>query len=468
MIDLGADLPRVRRAAVFGLARSGRAAVAALAERGVLVTGTDARPEPEAGPLPAGPLVRYELGGHPPGILDGADLVVVSPGVPLGIDALRTAAARGIPVIAEIELAARLLAGPVVGITGTNGKSTTTSLAAALLRAAGRAAVACGNLGTPWVEYATAARAAERAAAPVWVVELSSFQLEATRAFAPDVAVHLNLTPDHLDRHGSLAAYAAAKARIFAHQHPGQLAVLNADDPAVRVLPTRARRASFSRETVPEAGTWLRDGAFWSNQRGAAERFAGRADLTLAGTHNEENALAALAATVPLGVTPESAVRAFREFVPLPHRMALVRTLRGVAYYDDSKGTNVDATLKSLEGFRDGSVLLVLGGKRKNDDFRRLAPLVGRKARLVLAIGATAQEILAALDGVVPVVLAGTLETAVRRASGEAAAGDVVLLSPACASFDQFRNFEHRGEVFEQLVRALPEGLAVAPEGTSP
>jgi UDP-N-acetylmuramoylalanine--D-glutamate ligase len=453
---------RIGRAAVFGLARSGLAAVEALRERGVAVVATDARDASTLGPLPSDPLVRYELGGHPVSLLDGVDVVIVSPGVPPGLETLRAAASRGLPVISEIELAATLLEGPVVGITGTNGKSTTTSLAAALLRAAGRSAIACGNLGTPWVEYATAARAKDRASSPVWVVELSSFQLEGVRGFAPDVAVHLNLTPDHLDRHGSMEAYAAAKARIFANQRPDQFAVLNADDPAVRGLPVAATRIEFSTKEVPARGAWLRDGAFFSNQDGRLTRFAARTDLKLAGAHNEENALAALAATLPFGVTPEAATRAFLDFAPLPHRLGLVRTVGGVAWYDDSKGTNVDATLKSLEGMPDRRVLAILGGKKKDDDFGRLAPLVGRKARLVLAIGAAQDEIAAALGGVAPVVVAGTLAAAVARAHETAVDGDVVLLSPACASFDQFRNFEHRGEVFEQLVRALPEPGAAA------
>jgi UDP-N-acetylmuramoylalanine--D-glutamate ligase len=448
---------RIARAAVFGLARSGRAAVAALTERGVAVVATDSREAAGLGPLPEGPRLRYFLGGHPIGLLDGVDAVIVSPGVPLTLPALRAAAERGIPVFSEIELAAMLVEGPVIGITGTNGKSTTTSLAAALVRAAGRPAVACGNLGTPWVEYATAARARERESAPVWVVELSSFQLEAVRDFAPDVAVHLNLTPDHLDRHGSIEAYGAAKARIFTNQRAGQLAVVNADDPAVRRLPVRAQRVAFSRQEPPDRGAWLRDGAFFSNQEGRPVRYAARADLNLAGAHNEENALAALAATIPFGVTPDSAKLAFREFVPLPHRLGLVRTVGGVAWFDDSKGTNVDATLKSLEGMPDGRVHLILGGKKKDDDFGRLAPLVARKARLVFAIGAAQDEIASALATAAPVEIAGTLEAAVARAHAAAVEGDVVLLSPACASFDQFRNFEHRGEVFGQLVGSLPD-----------
>jgi UDP-N-acetylmuramoylalanine--D-glutamate ligase len=465
VISLGEDIPRVARAVVFGLARSGLAASRALAERGVAVVATDARGAGDIAPLPAIPGVRWVLGGHPDSVLDGADLVVVSPGVPLSLTVLLGAGPRGIPVIPEVELAARLLPGPVVGITGTNGKSTTTALCAALISASGRAAVACGNIGTPWVEYATAARSAERASQPVWVVELSSFQLEAIQSLAPDVAVHLNLTPDHLDRHGTLEAYAAAKARIFSAQRADQIAVTNADDPALGALRVRARHATFSRRRVPAFGAWMEDGAFVSDVGGRPIRYAARSDLALAGAHNEENALAALAASVPFGATPEAVARTFREFRPLPHRLALVRVVNGVSYWDDSKGTNVDATLKSLEDMPDGRVLLILGGKKKDDDFRRLGPLVGRKARLVLAIGAARDEIAAALAGTVAVAAAGTLDHAIARAHEAARSGDVVLLSPACASFDQFRDFVHRGEVFERLVRALPsDPAAVAGE----
>ena len=460
-LNLGPDLPEIRAAAVFGLARSGKAAVTALAERGVAVVGTDAKGASELGDLPALAGVRYELGGHPESLLEGADLVVVSPGIPLTLPALDAARARALPVVSEIELASRLVPGVVVGITGTNGKSTTTALAAALLRSAGHAAVACGNLGTPWISFATKAGANGAAAPKTWVVELSSFQLEGIRRFAPDVAVHLNLTPDHLDRYRSMDDYGAAKARVFENQREAQVAVLNADDPLVARIRPRARRLEFSRTRAPALGAWLKDEHFVADVTGKGPRVvARRTDLALPGAHNAENALAALAATLPLGVTPEAAVETFRSFRGLPHRTVLVRTRGGVTWWNDSKGTNVDATLKSLESFPDRSVHLVLGGKDKGDDFSRLAPLVAKKAKRVLAIGKAGPAIARALKSLPDVALveAGTLEKAVEDAARHAASGDAVLLSPACASFDQFRNFEHRGEVFESLVRGLPEG----------
>jgi UDP-N-acetylmuramoylalanine--D-glutamate ligase len=467
-LNLGPDLPEIRAAAVLGLARSGRAAVAALAERGVEVVGTDAKGAADLGALPALDGVRYELGGHPASVLDQSDLVVVSPGVPPALPVLDAARARAIPVVSEIELASRLLPGVVVGITGTNGKSTTTALAAALLKAAGHVAVACGNFGVPWISFATKAGANGNGSVPkTWVVELSSFQLEGVRRFAPDVAVHLNLTPDHLDRYRSMDDYGAAKARIFENQREAQVAVLNADDPLVARIRPRARRFAFSRRVEPGLGAWLKDDLFVADVNGKGPRvIAKRADLALPGTHNVENALAALAATLPLGVGPEAAAEALRGFRGLPHRTALVRTRGGVTFWNDSKGTNIDATLKSLDGFADGTVHLVLGGKDKGDDFSRLAPLVARKAKTVLAIGKAGPTVAKALGSVpgVALIASGTLEKAVEEAARLAEAGDAVLLSPACASFDQFRDFEDRGETFERLVRALPEP-ASAPRG---
>jgi UDP-N-acetylmuramoylalanine--D-glutamate ligase len=460
-LSLGPDLPEVSRAAVFGLAKSGLATVRALLERGVHVVATDSAPAEKLGALPAGEDLDLVLGGHPPSLLSNVDLCVVSPGVPMSIPVLDVARASGIPVIAEVELASRLLPGLVVGITGTNGKSTTTALCAALLRDAGRDAVACGNFGTPWIHFAVRGTSPSGELPPpsrVWVVELSSFQIEGFRRLAPDVAVHLNLTPDHLDRYRSVDDYGAAKARIFESQGEAQVAVLNADDPLLARIRTRARRFEFSRIRALPLGAWVKDGVFLADVTGKGPRaYARREDLQLPGAHNVENALAALAATIPFGVTPETAVRTFRTFKGLPHRTVLVRTRSGVAYYNDSKGTNIDATLKSLEGFPDGSVFLILGGKDKGDDFRRLLPLVSKKARKVLAIGKAGPAVMSALADAAPSEESGTIARAIETAAAEGRPGDVVLLSPACASYDQFRNYEHRGEVFEALVNALPE-----------
>jgi UDP-N-acetylmuramoylalanine--D-glutamate ligase len=455
-LNVGPDLPDLHRVAVFGLARSGRATVEALAERGVAVVATDVKTREELGALPESPNVTYHLGGHPAELLEGVDLVVVSPGIPMTIPSFDAARACAIPVVSEIELASRLVPGLVVAITGTNGKSTTTALAAALLRDAGRESVACGNFGTPFIAYAKG-----NADAPpnrAFVVEVSSFQLEGVRRFAPDVAVHLNLTPDHLDRYRSLDDYGAAKARVFESQREAQIAVLNEDDPLVARIRPRARRLGFSRKSAPSPGIFLKDGLFLADLDGKGPRvIAKREDLALPGTHNAENALAALAATLPFGVTAESAVATFRSFRGLPHRMALVGTRGGVLWFNDSKGTNVDATLKSLEGFADGRVHLILGGKDKGDDPARLAALVTKKAKSVLTLGKAGDRFADALAKTgSEIVRAGTLEKAVAEATARAVSGDVVLLSPACASYDQFQNFEHRGDVFEKLVGALP------------
>lgn len=460
-LDLGPDLPGVSRALVVGLGRSGRAAAEALYARGVEVVANDARPEGQVEAPVEREGLRVVLGGHTEEVLAGVDFVVVSPGVPPALPLLDAARARALPVVSEVELASRLLSGVVVGVTGTNGKSTTTALSAALLVAAGRDAVACGNLGVPWTSFALP-EAGEIPPGRIWVVELSSYQLEGTRTFAPDVTVHLNLTPDHLYRYRSLDDYGAAKARIFANQREAQLAVVNADDPLVARIATRARRSEFSRRRAVARGAHLADGLFFVDGPGGAVPFATREDLVLPGAHNAENALAALAATAPLGVTPEAAARGLRGFQGLPHRTVLVRVLDGVCWYNDSKGTNIDATLKSLEGFGDGTVFAILGGKDKGDDFARLAPLLSRKARRALLIGASEEKLARALAGTVPLSRCGTLERSVESAHREAVAGDVVLLSPACASFDQFRSFEHRGEAFEALVNALPARAPVA------
>jgi UDP-N-acetylmuramoylalanine--D-glutamate ligase len=404
-------------------------------------------------------------------LLDGVGLVVLSPGIPKATPIVDAALARAIPVVSEIELASRLLPGQVIGITGTNGKSTTTAMAAALLNDAGIEAVACGNLGTPWIASAASSPvpgASEPSPLRVYVVELSSFQLETVRRFAPDVAVHLNLTPDHLDRYRSLDDYGAAKCRIFENQKDSQIAVLNMDDPLVRRVTPRARRYGFSLHDRAEPGAWL-DGdllvaAIPGIRGGAPTPILDRRELSLPGSHNLENALAALTAVLPFGVSPESAAQTLRHFRGLPHRTVLVRKRGGVAWYNDSKGTNIDATLKCLGGFDDGKVFLILGGKDKGDDFGRLLPVAERKVKKVLAIGKAAPAVARSLGATISTSLSGTLEEAVDEAAREARPGDVVLLSPACASFDQFRNFEHRGEAFEALVL----GLADAPsEGSA-
>ncbi|MCC6131483.1 MAG: UDP-N-acetylmuramoyl-L-alanine--D-glutamate ligase [Acidobacteria bacterium] len=461
-LELGPDLPDVNRAVVVGFGRSGRAACRVLLDRGVAVMATDERPEGDLGPIPEPEGFTLFAGSFPEGILGEADLVVVSPGVPSLHPFLDAARARAIPVISEIELASRLLPGLVIGITGTNGKSTTTSLTADLVKASGRDAIACGNLGVPWISYAQNQGNAGEMKPRVWVVEISSFQLETIRRFAPDTAVILNITPDHMDRYRGFDDYAAAKARILENQNPAQLAILNADDPATARIRPRARASFFSRLSRQERGIWIENGTiFWTDPRRGVVEVVRREAFRLPGEHNTENLLAALAVALPLGLGDDPLRKVLAEFRGLPHRTVLVRERGGVAYVNDSKGTNIDASLKSLEGFPDGSVHLILGGQDKKSDFTRLRGVVGKKARAVYLIGKAAEAIGEALSGVIETIPSGTLDRAVAEAARRARPGDTVLLSPACASFDQFRNFEHRGDVFEALVRALPEGAEV-------
>jgi UDP-N-acetylmuramoylalanine--D-glutamate ligase len=386
----------------------------------------------------------------------GIDGVVLSPGVPASTPLVREAEARGVPVIAEVELAFPFLGGAVVAVTGSNGKSTTATLTAAMLEEAGRPAVLCGNIGEPL------AAQVDGPPGRVFVVELSSFQLETVRWFRADAAALLNVTPDHLDRYPDFAAYAAAKARIFERQVEADTAVLNADDPEVVAIAEgvrRARRRWFSLRRP------LHDGCFVDGET-VVEAEPGRAneelfrvgEMAIHGSHNVENAMAASLLALSAGGDRASLRRVVARFDGLPHRTRRVRERRGVVWYDDSKGTNVGATLKSLEGFGDRSVHLILGGLGKGQDFSPLRQAVARKARAVYLIGAAAAEIEAALAGAAPVKRSRTLERAVAEADAASTGGEVVLLSPACASFDQFNDFAHRGRRFQELVAALGGG----------
>lgn len=440
----------MKKVAVFGGAKSGVAAANYLAARGERVVLTDQAPE-DALPLvrDLDPRVERALGGHPPDLFDDVGLVVLSPGIPRSIPPLLEADSRSIPVISEVELAFRHLSGTVVAITGSNGKSTTTALLGEILKVAGRDPVVAGNIGEALIS-----RVDERPRA--YVVELSSFQLETVESFRANVALLLNITPDHLDRYRSMDEYAAAKHRIFRNQTAADFAVVNADDPRTEPqTPARVLRFSSSRRL--DEGAFLEEGRLVMRLDGT-ERAIPRETLRLAGIANAENALAAWLAARALGIDDVDTQIAMGSFEGLPHRMVRVRTLSGVAWINDSKGTNVDATFKSLEGMEDGRVLLILGGKDKKGEFERLVPLVRSKARAVLTIGAAAPRIAEALGDAAEIIPCETMERAVETAAARAREGDTVLLSPACASFDQYQSFEHRGRHFEELVRALPEG----------
>jgi UDP-N-acetylmuramoylalanine--D-glutamate ligase len=446
------------RVAVLGFARSGQALAEALVARGVGVAVGDSRPEAEFEDMGSlrGRGVRFFFGGPSPEFLEGAGLLAVSPGVPLTVPAVAAARRRGIHVLSELEVAWRIAEAEAPGahrwiaVTGTNGKSTTTTWIAEILRRAGRPAVLGGNIGAPLSGFLGATGPRD------FVLEVSSFQLEAVDQFHPHVAVLTNVTPDHLDRHADFDAYAAAKARLFARQEAGDFAVLPADDAVAPGVATRARRILFSRRGRPrgaEAAAWLEDGSLRCDVGGAARAVVAADRLALPGAHNLENALAALAAAACLGVPEAAAVDGLTRFEGLPHRSELVAESDGVRWVDDSKGTNVDATAKSLEGRPPQSVLLILGGRDKHGDFSALRDVVRATARTVFTIGEAATSIERALEGATRVEACGTMGEAVARAARLARPGDTVLLSPACASFDQYRNFEERGRHFAALAR---------------
>jgi UDP-N-acetylmuramoylalanine--D-glutamate ligase len=442
---LGADRAW-RRALVYGLGVSGRAAARLLLDRGAEVVGVDARPAAE---LELGTLAGeagFEVRGETAELPD-VDGVVISPGVPLERPLLAAARAAGVPVISEVELAFPLLDGPVLGITGSNGKSTTTALTGEMLRAAGRAVEVCGNIGD-----AVSGRV-DGPPGRVFVVELSSFQLETMETFRPTAGAWLNLSPDHLDRYPDLEAYAAAKESLFARQGSGDVAVLNADDPRVAAAVSRGRRRFFSRLARVADGCFL-DGetVVEIDPAGDERRLFERGDLSLTGVHNLENAMAAALLARALGAEPEHLRRALGAFRGLPHRMQRVAEAAGVTFYDDSKATNFAATAKSLLDLADGSVHLILGGLGKGDDPTEVVELAAVKAKRLYLIGAAEESFAAAFAGAAPIERCGTLERAVEAAFRAAVAGDVVLLSPACASFDQFDSYAHRGDVFQRLV----------------
>jgi UDP-N-acetylmuramoylalanine--D-glutamate ligase len=448
-----------RRALVLGLGDTGLSAARWLARSGASIRVADTRgAPPRAGALAdAAPGAELKLGAFTSALLDGADLLCLSPGLALDVPVVREAVGRGIPVLGDIELFAwHVRAGAtsrVVAITGTNGKTTVTALTGHLLRAAGVDCEVAGNIG-PAVLDALMRRADAGALPAVWVLELSSYQLETTWSLAPDAAAMLNLSEDHLDRYASLAEYAAAKARVFMGEG---VQILNRDDPHSMALvqSNRARRTfGIGAPTGPDDfGVIEFGGSRWLAQ--GREPLVRVDELALHGWHNVANALAGAALCRAVGAPQDALVQGLRSFRGLPHRLERVSERSGVTWYDDSKGTNVGATIAALEGLAQRAVL-ILGGEGKGQDFVPLAGPVARFARHVLLIGRDAPLIERALtDSGVPLERCATLEAAVARAAAVAQFGDAVLLSPACASFDMFRDYKHRGDVFAASVRAL-------------
>jgi UDP-N-acetylmuramoylalanine--D-glutamate ligase len=448
-----------KRVLVVGLARTGMATALFSAGYGATVTASDEKPAKElaeaATKLRAAG-VKLELGGHSPEIFKDQDLIIVSPGVPAKLSQLEEARARGIPVWSEIELAWRLLRGKLVAITGSNGKTTTTSLIAHILKTANIPTLVGGNIGFPLLALVESSMDTT-----VTVAEISSFQLETIEAFRPEIGVLLNLTPDHLDRHVSFDDYARAKMRMFENQLDRDAAVLNADDPEItRRMPSRGHIYWFSRQKRVAEGAFLRDDQIFFRLEGSEVALARREDILLRGEHNLENVLAACAAAYLAGADPAAIASGVKTFKGVEHRLEFVAEISGVTFYNDSKATNVDATKKALEAFP-GPLIVILGGKDKGSPYTPLRELVQDRARLALVIGAAAEKIAADLGDAVPLERAGTMERAVQIAMRRSKPGDVVLLAPACSSFDQFENYEHRGRVFKELVAKL-EGRSAA------
>jgi len=439
---------------VVGLGKSGVASALFLKSRGARVTVSDSKPEAELRNdilplLEQG--ITVETGGHGDRTFRGQDLIVVSPGVPFDAPQLEQARTLGEPVIGEIELAAQFLPGPIVAITGANGKTTTTTLAGEIIAAGKFPALVGGNIGTPAITFA------EQARPETWIVlEVSSFQLETIASFRPRIAVILNITPDHLDRHKTFDNYVNAKARIFENQKADDFTVLNSDDATTAALAgrTHAQVFWFSRKKEVDRGAYVHSGSIFFRDGNGQREIMKVSEIPLKGAHNLENVLAGVAIGALAGCKPAQIRDAVHNFKAVEHRLEFVAKVAGVDYYNDSKATNVDATIKALESFP-SNIHLILGGKDKGSDYTVLHDLLRQRVKRVYTIGAAAAKIESQIAGAAEIEASQTLENAVRRASEVAQPGDVVLLAPACASFDQFQNYEHRGRVFKEVVQSL-------------
>lgn len=443
-----------KRLLVVGLGKSGVASALFLKAKGARVTVSDSKSEEQLRgeiPLLLDKGIAVEAGGHGERTFRQQDFIVVSPGVPVDQPMIVQAKQLGIPVIGEIELASRFLKGHVVAITGSNGKTTTTSLAGDVIAASGRSTLVGGNIGTPAIELVP------NSTDGTWtVLEVSSFQLETIETFHPSIAAVLNVTPDHLDRHHTFEAYWAAKKRIFENQTSSDFAVLNADDPeCIRMaVGLNAKVLWFSRKKNVDIGAFVRENKIYYRDSGAEREIMPIADMQLKGSHNVENVLAAVCVGIAAGCAPEQIRSAVRAFKAVEHRLEYVATVNGVQYYNDSKATNVDATIKALESFP-ANIHIILGGKDKGSDYTVLKRLLAERVKRVYTIGAAAEKIESHIAGATEILRTGTLEHAVRRATELAQPGDIILLAPACASFDQFTGYEQRGRVFKELVTAL-------------
>ncbi len=446
-----------KRVSVIGAARSGRAIAALLARKGAKVfvsdRATEDRMQEAAGEFRS-LNITAEFGGNSERVLD-ADLIVVSPGVPSDLPMLREAASRGITVASELEVASWFCRGTIVGITGTNGKTTTTTLTGALLTDAGITAVVGGNIGTAFSQLV---ETADRNTTVV--LEVSSFQLDYCIDFRPQVSVLLNITPDHLDRYEHLfERYSDAKTRIFTMQRKGDTLIYNLDDPeTVRQVeekaPGEVRRLPFSVGRRLEEGAWVENGRLVTSVGGRRSTVLPIANIGIPGVHNLANAMAGALAAAVLGAAPGSIAKTLERFKGVEHRLEFVREFRGVRYVNDSKATNVDSVWYAVQSF-DRPIVLILGGRDKGNDYTRLYDPVRNHVRAIVAIGESAGKVVKAFDGIRAVDTAENMEDAVDLCMRRAQSGDIVLLSPACASFDWFDNYEHRGKVFKNIVMEL-------------
>jgi UDP-N-acetylmuramoylalanine--D-glutamate ligase len=449
-----------KRVLVVGLGKSGVASALYLKSKGARVTISDSKPQEEFKeeiPVLLDNGIAVETGGHGDRTFQGQDLIVVSPGVPVDAKPLVQARALGEKVIGEIELAAEVFPGTIIAITGSNGKTTTTTLAGEIVAAGGFSTIVGGNIGTPAISLV---EGADRKT--VAVLEVSSFQLETIQAFHPHIAVILNITPDHLDRHRTFAVYTDAKARIFENQTAKDFSVLNADDRTCVELAGRTNGQVFwfSRKKEVKQGAYVHEGHVFFRDSGGQTEILQVSDIPLKGAHNIENVLAAVCVGALQGCKPEQIRKAVREFTAVEHRLEHVATIRGVEYYNDSKATNVDATIKALESFP-ANIHIILGGKDKGSDYTVLSDLLRARVKRVYTIGAAAAKIESQIKGSIDILHAETLENAIKRATDSAKPGDVILLAPACASFDQFRSYEHRGRVFKEVVAEIAEQAKV-------
>jgi UDP-N-acetylmuramoylalanine--D-glutamate ligase len=450
-----------KRVLVVGLGKSGVAAALFLKSKGSRVTVSDTKTPDELKeeiPRLLDEGITVETGGHGQRTFQNQDLIVVSPGVPLDAPPLVQARSLGEKIIGEVELATRFFPGSIVAITGSNGKTTTTALTGQVVANGGFPTVVGGNIGTPAISLVE--QATEDTIA---VLEVSSFQLETIETFRPHIAVVLNVTPDHLDRHHSFTAYADAKTRIFENQLANDFAVLNADDATCVAMASRTRAQVFwfSRKKEVKQGAYVENGRILFRDSAGQREIMLVSEIRLKGSHNVENALAAVCVGVLCNVEPRRISKAVREFRAVEHRLEHVASIQGVEYYNDSKATNVDATIKALESFP-ANIHLILGGKDKGSDYSVLNDLLRQRVKFVYTIGAAAAKIESQIKGAAEIVHAETLENAIKRAAEAAQPGDIVLLAPACASFDQFRNYEHRGKVFKEVVRSLAEARVEA------